>query len=732
MKGEENTVTSGSQTMRVALRPYTLRVPVPLVVLFVFISGISGCGTGQSISFVDLRDNGGPGPYFSYLSYLKVHPKPLATGFLIEHPPGLGYWDLSPISSPTRWALRELMNQTPRTVVNDPNRSVFLGLATDSSILQSKDGNRWEVAANSAKITHRLVCETFCRGGECEEWAAFHFCGQGEKGFYRPSSPRFVAVAHYGNRFWGVITTTAVYPPLSPLVVSSSDGISWKREAILRQMECDKGLIRLVQGASSMILSCNPLFDESDYGWPREFYLTKDGRFWREIKLPAPEKVRLSGLLFAEQRFVVVGSDGYAYVSFDGENWSRIPVIPALSLNDLTYGKGSFVAVGDQGVVATSQDGLRWQHQSIANQKLLSVAFSNGYLLVAEAGGRLHLSQDGRRWHSFEPWSIRGLEGVAEFVDVTYGKAGYIAVALTGEIAHSFDGQSWSLVHKSPKPLYTARWGGSGYVVGGKEQILYSDDGHLWRTVSQETMDSVAFGPAGFVGIGGWYHILFSKDGLSWQKRSARELGLYHSDPKEKDFSTPDDTALQYVAFGEGRYLVVGNWMTSRRGRLALFSSDDAESWKQLDVGCTEPALGLTFTGKRFLIAGWGEIMAFPPGNGCIDLELDRLSGPWLDGDIVSLGIPFIRGVAGNDEVSQYAILNWAGSVFSSRNLRDWVAVANGNFRGMTMGPGGRLVVVGKDIAVVDLVSKTPRRKEPSSFGGNEELNLGTQILRYR
>ncbi len=226
----------------------------------------------------------------------------------------------------------------------------------------------------------------------------------------------------------------------------------------------------------------------------------------------------LSGVTFADGRFVAVGDQGTILISTDGATWTpRTPGTDQVELYAVTFGPQGFVAVGGtrdsfrQPVVWSSTDGLSWTAQDVS---ALNLTWGNC------------------------------------FQAVTYGNGLYVAVggnATTNTVATSSTGVDWTLrssrlSNSGLTPLSAVACGNGVFVAAGAWLITSPDgvacteqDSSAWYRLY-----ALTFAEGRFVGVGP-YSLICSTNGTNWT------LGT----PFTGDY-------LYGVAYGDGYYVCVG------------------------------------------------------------------------------------------------------------------------------------------------------------------------------
>ena len=154
-----------------------------------------------------------------------------------------------------------------------------------------------------------------------------------------------------------------------------------------------------------------------------------------------------------------------------------------------------------------------------------------------------------------------------ELVDIVYGHSGFVAVAVRGGIYHSAEGNTWSLAKAieggfGSRFLQATAYGNGVYVVvGGRNTILWSENGLDWQLASPPPkyhLRDVVWGADRFVAVGYEGTLLTSTDGREWNQ--------------PEFLSAPFD--LRIIAFGNG---------TFRAGSVqgSTFLSKDGIHWER-------------------------------------------------------------------------------------------------------------------------------------------------------
>ncbi len=91
----------------------------------------------------------------------------------------------------------------------------------------------------------------------------------------------------------------------------------------------------------------------------------------------------LFGIAYANNRYVVAGTNGTILLSTDGATWSNQTSGTTNDLNAVTFGAGIFVAVGGNGTILTSLDGAAWTSQASGFPSAFhAIIYANGQFLT--------------------------------------------------------------------------------------------------------------------------------------------------------------------------------------------------------------------------------------------------------------------------------------------------------------------------------------------------------------
>lgn len=247
---------------------------------------------------------------------------------------------------------------------------------------------------------------------------------------------------------------------------------------------------------------------------------TQDGRTWRRVQVASGPIVSLtwgSGCFLA-----LAGAEVWTASLGNLSSWTRVLLSPRNPLTTSTHGFGKFVVAGENGAVFVSRNSC-----------------PNSASSWSPASSGIHTT--------FRALAFNG----NHFISGHFLWSGTI-------LSRSMNGFSWSQIEvegHGRRVVYSiaAQPGGRAVAVGSRGMILVSDSSlDRFRAVSSPTsnqLNSVAWGPRGFVAVGLSGTVLSSTDGINWVRFRIREL---------------EGVDLNVVAWGGGVYLIGG------AGRLAI------------------------------------------------------------------------------------------------------------------------------------------------------------------
>jgi len=179
--------------------------------------------------------------------------------------------------------------------------------------------------------------------------------------------------------------------------------------------EWNRSVVWSTRGASTVrdymndVAYGNAIFVAVGYG----IHYSYDGKSWSAGASSNPGyiyKKSWEAVAYGNNKFVVIGSDGYISNSSNGRQWTtQQQGYTNLPNKAIAYGNGKFVAVGDDGYTSVSIDGTTWTApKQIGTNKWLDVIYSNDRF-IAVGGTSVTTSVDGITWTT--PTEIKDAAG---------------------------------------------------------------------------------------------------------------------------------------------------------------------------------------------------------------------------------------------------------------------------------------------------------------------------------
>lgn len=397
--------------------------------------------------------------------------------------------------------------------------------------------------------------------------------------------------------------------------------------------------------------------------------VSSDGLTWETRHVPAVNN--LFGFRYVNGQYIALGSLNLIITSPDGRIWtSRDTGLDGsvTQLQDMTYGGGRYVAVGTGGITARSVDGHTWTPGSIGQgvtETIIGLIYTlNKFHAIGTDTGRIYSSADGENW----TWSATPATSLR---NLAYGAGRLVAVGAGGVIVTSTNGTTWTNANSgTTQNLVGIDFVNGRFVAtGANGTILTSFDGNLWTARNsagnQSVLQSAAFGNGRYIVVGQQGNtgraMLGSADSVTW---TSQITGPRHG------------TNLLGVASSGSTVVAVG-------AAGAIVSSSDLATWTERASGTTQALNDVTYANGRFLAVGnGGTVLSSTDGSAWTNVTTTGLSGVNLGG-IRHDGAQWVA-VGGN-------------SAYTSTDGIAWTARAtgaNGPLQKLVIG-GGRYVAVG-------------------------------------
>jgi len=202
-----------------------------------------------------------------------------------------------------------------------------------------------------------------------------------------------------------------------------------------------------------------------------------------------------SKIIWDNQKFVAVGSNGAIHTSSNGLQWDAQTSGTTEPLNDIVWNKWAvgergvpeYIAVGAAGKILISNNGTSWVTKTVGSTQLKAIAYNGTTYVIVGDGGLVLTSQNATSWITRTSGTSSSLSDIIYNDD--YDR--FIAIGDTGKIIVSTDGITWTSQESGTSDrLISISWTEGRTVVGGLSSgtLLLSDDGGLtWETNSATT-----------------------------------------------------------------------------------------------------------------------------------------------------------------------------------------------------------------------------------------------------
>jgi hypothetical protein len=298
-----------------------------------------------------------------------------------------------------------------------------------------------------------------------------------------------------------------------------------------------------------------------------------------------------------------------------------------------------------------------WNYISSGAGKFVSAAYKSDDSLYAEDLRIINFSNT---------------TGALGWKSIAYGQGKFVAVNDNGQSAYSSNGQTWTSIASDNLKRSVTYGKGIFVAVGSGSTASYSSNGTTWTQVTipeapypgEGTMvyDSVAYGNGIFVAIASWsgvrlgkYYFVsaVSQNGTTWQSYT------HMIDTR--------DWYPSYIAFGDGKFVVVPNTVNTSRTSTSIAHSSNGTSWT-FPIGAVLPVDGryeISYGAGYFCAINTTENLCYYSEDGIYFLK------SVIKEDQSALGIGYGYGkfaIIGGDRIS-YTKSNRLPSKFSSTNI---------------------------------------------------------------
>lgn len=258
--------------------------------------------------------------------------------------------------------------------------------------------------------------------------------------------------------------------------------------------------------------------------------ISDNGEKWTVLKLPIFEN--LNKIKFLNNKFFAIGNNGYISTSPDGIDWTEPIQVGTNNWQSITYGNGMFVIVGNN-YVSTSVDGINWTEPV---NKFYYIAFDivyeNGLFVTVNNNGRIYVSEDANTW------TIKNINENIPLKSIIYENGKFIIVGYNNKIVISTDLETWTVseIADDENSNYFV-WNkiffdGSKYICVGQNNytssqgiFIVSEDLSNWNEMItfNNYLNSIAKNNDKYICISNRNNYFVSLDSITWS--NAKQIG---------------------------------------------------------------------------------------------------------------------------------------------------------------------------------------------------------------
>ena len=199
-------------------------------------------------------------------------------------------------------------------------------------------------------------------------------------------------------------------------------------------------------------------------------------------------------IAYGDNKFVILGDEGYTSTSIDGTEWTSAVKNPNLFQPcvgyTVTYGDGKFVALSYEGHLSSSVDGVTWAASEV--ESVLehggwkSIAYGNGKFVALGYMGYISTSNDGSTWAQPEQYAPDEYGDSAGYNVIAYGSNKFVVMDARGYVATSTNGTDWTdlgaISNLGNHGWEALTYDGEKFIaIGGDGYFSSSEDGVTWE-----------------------------------------------------------------------------------------------------------------------------------------------------------------------------------------------------------------------------------------------------------
>lgn len=310
------------------------------------------------------------------------------------------------------------------------------------------------------------------------------------------------------------------------------------------------------------------------------------------------------------------------------------------TIEDFVVTPSKTIYVGTNLIIENIKDGQLASIHPNVTRHFYSIIYAKGKYVAVAGSGRIYTSLDGEYWTR----QSDGISSVTKTLrSVVYSEDLdlFVVVGNDETILTSSDGVTWESIrpYQLGRILYSVTYGNGIFVAVGSD-ILTSTDGITWTVVTTSNLNEVNYLNGIFVAVGQNGNIMTSSDGITWTPRT----------------SGVNDN-LNSITYGEGLFVITGD--------SKILKSLDGIIWNQQDF--STGAKKIKFINGMFKAVGTG---------GTIVTSLDGTN--WTQ-EYQNKYFPYnIQDMIYCEELDLFVAIGTSGSILTSTDGISWTPRTSG------------------------------------------------------
>jgi hypothetical protein len=224
----------------------------------------------------------------------------------------------------------------------------------------------------------------------------------------------------------------------------------------------------------------------------------------------------------------------------------------------------------------------KWKKATTINYEINGIAFDGSKFVAVGASNTAHTSADGINWTAVSNAFPSGYVSAIVYAE---DKNMFVAGGVSGKVWTSTDGTSWTSATISSfgtsDSVDLIAYGGGRFVAGSGTKLAYSSDGTNWTagtitTGASDYIEGIAWGNGKFIAVGGEHNT----DSDGWTTKEKGKIWTSTDGSTWTAMTSPFGTSyIEAIAYGNGKFVALGNDFDSSSNKPAAYLSDSAAAW---------------------------------------------------------------------------------------------------------------------------------------------------------